>query len=247
MAISAPAAAIISAGMQSGMSISGNIMSYRSNRLNREWNERQANTAHQREVKDLRAAGINPILTADGGGGAMTPVMQPWEPDLSGIGQAASNAVDNYYRLGEDKIKQFEANQASKNGAAHRATEASIQDVNSAVAAKTEAETLKTLSEIPNIDKIGALLAAQEAAARASANASSAQAQKTNAEKGIIDSKKAEADAEAAIYGSKAGKLIKAIEIIAPAANSATGAVRNLIPGKGVHINKTTNNNWSPY
>lgn len=66
-----------------------NAQNYQIFKENQAWEERMANTAHQREIQDLRAAGLNPILSATGGSGAAVPNLSA--PTLSSPGSSVAD------------------------------------------------------------------------------------------------------------------------------------------------------------
>lgn len=129
---------VIGAGIGLLGGVLGNQASAKSAREQMRFQERMANTAHQREVADLRAAGLNPVLSGTGGAGSATPQGAKYEATNVGESTVAGakagfqadmdrklvqmalyekeialwQAAQNFYKTGDERsvLKANEAN-----------------------------------------------------------------------------------------------------------------------------------------
>lgn len=101
-----------------GLGLAGTLIANRSARAeaerNRKFQERMSSTAHQREVMDLRAAGLNPILSAHGSG-ASSPSGSVAEVRNLGEGVERGIASALAVRQAKANIELTEAQAAAAN------------------------------------------------------------------------------------------------------------------------------------
>lgn len=98
-----------------------NIANAREAAKNREFQKMMSDTAHTREVADLRAAGLNPVLSA-GGGGASTPSGAGYtnesttEPIAASAKEAASIMAQVNKTRAETKLIETQTSNAKNQG-----------------------------------------------------------------------------------------------------------------------------------
>lgn len=91
-----------------------NVFNARQAELNREFQQQMSDTAHQREVKDLIAAGLNPVLSANAGASTASGSMATADTSSAqGYANLANTGMNNITQLALAEINKSAQLQAA--------------------------------------------------------------------------------------------------------------------------------------